>query len=689
MALVVTLLVIFAIESGPAGSIPSFYAYLMPLGILTLVLLVCCTYGALYLEYHHRWMFFGYWSAREQLTVLQNQLCVRQTIGMTSFDSLLHCLTDCGNILSNIDVSQMPEGTGQSMLSLYRLQQECMTLVTSRQDLYTVSPRKIGVPEAVSRLYGIAEDLSDEDSYSSTDNPCNEGESLETLCGSGDRKSHKRSLTTSDRRFTHHRNSVQSDEAASDSVSVHEPTSTRAIRRSNRKSRSGPRPLYLDRGVPVLDIELPRVHFEPPPSSSAELDALLYAISPVTPTDDNPKKEDRAGEEPWTLPAAGAEGGEVHLLSQVGRVWQLDLIKIDDSTNHMGLVRVGLEILKRHCEKEGILKVEVSVMERFLLALQRQYRTANVYHNHVHASMVGHLVICLSRMLGLGLAHLKAQGTMGQTLISSGSRSRARTNVAAVDEVVLCVAALGHDVGHPGRSNAFFVHRGEPLALLYNDMAVLENYHSYLTFLTLTGNGCNIFAKIPGQVYRHIRKRIIELILATDISTHFALMSTVRARRTSPDFDILENEEDKWMVARLCIKIADVGHAAVDWPDHWQWSMRVCEEFYVQADEELARGMVVSPLCDRSKRADLPKCQGGFITFVVLPLLEEIEFVCSRSELLSGHARGQEDGEQDESVRDPVVSRVNVIALEVSQRARQNSEQWKVLELANVSAIIG
>lgn len=37
----------------------------------------------------------------------------------------------------------------------------------------------------------------------------------------------------------------------------------------------------------------------------------------------------------------------------------------------------------------------------------------------------------------------------------------------------LAVAALGHDADHPGVTNAFLIATNEPLAVLYNDTAVL------------------------------------------------------------------------------------------------------------------------------------------------------------------------------------------------------------------------
>lgn len=44
------------------------------------------------------------------------------------------------------------------------------------------------------------------------------------------------------------------------------------------------------------------------------------------------------------------------------------------------------------------------------------------------------------------------------------------------------LAALCHDVDHPGLNNDFFVAIHHPAALLYNDNAVLENHHCAFTF---------------------------------------------------------------------------------------------------------------------------------------------------------------------------------------------------------------
>lgn len=55
-----------------------------------------------------------------------------------------------------------------------------------------------------------------------------------------------------------------------------------------------------------------------------------------------------------------------------------------------------------------------------------------------------------------------------------------------LDEATSLLAACAHDVDHPGKSSAFLSNCDNPLAILYNDVTVLENHHAALTFkLTL------------------------------------------------------------------------------------------------------------------------------------------------------------------------------------------------------------
>ena len=51
------------------------------------------------------------------------------------------------------------------------------------------------------------------------------------------------------------------------------------------------------------------------------------------------------------------------------------------------------------------------------------------------------------------------------------------------------VAAIIHDVDHPGRNNQFLVSTEDSLAILYNDESVLENHHLAVAFELMKASG--------------------------------------------------------------------------------------------------------------------------------------------------------------------------------------------------------
>ena len=95
------------------------------------------------------------------------------------------------------------------------------------------------------------------------------------------------------------------------------------------------------------------------------------------------------------------------------------------------------------------------------------------------------------------------------------------------------VAAIIHDVDHPGLTNAFLVRTGDPLATTYNDQSVLENHHlSHFFNLIQQKKEANIFDTTQGQSsyfteesYREVRRIIISCVMHTDMAMHFSLVS--------------------------------------------------------------------------------------------------------------------------------------------------------------------
>lgn len=90
------------------------------------------------------------------------------------------------------------------------------------------------------------------------------------------------------------------------------------------------------------------------------------------------------------------------------------------------------------------------------------------------------------------------------------------------------IAALAHDVDHPGLSNGFLVNSVDEMALLYNDQSVLENHHVAQTFLLLRDEDLNILKNFNWADYRKIREIIIKMVLATDMANHNTNLNVLR-----------------------------------------------------------------------------------------------------------------------------------------------------------------
>lgn len=83
------------------------------------------------------------------------------------------------------------------------------------------------------------------------------------------------------------------------------------------------------------------------------------------------------------------------------------------------------------------------------------------------------------------------------------------------------LAAAVHDFEHPGLNNLFHVNAEWELAIRYNDKAVLENHHVAAAFKIATEGECDPFAELDRDEKKEIRSQMIDMVLATDMTTHF------------------------------------------------------------------------------------------------------------------------------------------------------------------------
>ena len=65
------------------------------------------------------------------------------------------------------------------------------------------------------------------------------------------------------------------------------------------------------------------------------------------------------------------------------------------------------------------------------------------------------------------------------------------------------------------------------MAITYNNISVLENFHASTLFKTKRKTESNIFEKITTIDYKIIRKRMISEILAIDMTNHVKVVSLI------------------------------------------------------------------------------------------------------------------------------------------------------------------
>jgi len=208
------------------------------------------------------------------------------------------------------------------------------------------------------------------------------------------------------------------------------------------------------------------------------------------------------------------------------------------------------------------------------------------------------------------------------------------------DEVAALIAAVIHDVDHPARTSSFLVNSKDKLALLYNDIAVLENHHAALGFmLTRQSDDANILKNLDRNEYESMRHNVIDMVLATEMAKHFEHLqrfihickanlknadedNSVKSGATYMSDYVMNSPENRRQILRMVIKCADVSNPARDLPTMKVWANRIAEEYFQQTDEERRRQLpVVMPNFDRAT-CSIPHSQLKFMEVFLMNMFE-------------------------------------------------------------------
>ncbi|KAM7342957.1 phosphodiesterase 8 isoform 2-T2 [Cochliomyia hominivorax] len=295
--------------------------------------------------------------------------------------------------------------------------------------------------------------------------------------------------------------------------------------------------------------------------------------------------------------------------------WEFNIFKLEEVTEKHPLLYLGMEIFRRF-DVFSTLGVDETVCKNWLALMESHYHADNSYHNSTHAADV-------LQATGVFISQLAAKDLVMDRL----------------EEATALIAAVAHDVDHPGRSSAFLCNSNSPLAILYNDLTVLESHHASTTFrLALADDNVNIFKNLDKDTYKLARSTIIDMILATEMTRHFehlAKFVSVFGAEVEPRDIVQTEEESSILMRRMLIKVADVSNPARPMICCIEWARRIAEEYFTQTDEEKAKELpIVMPMFDRAT-CSIPKSQIGFIEYIIQDMMHAWDSFIDMPELIT------------------------------------------------------
>jgi hypothetical protein len=187
----------------------------------------------------------------------------------------------------------------------------------------------------------------------------------------------------------------------------------------------------------------------------------------------------------------------------------------------------------------------------------------------------------------------------------------------------LVVSALIHDIDHPGLNNDYAIKSSSDLAVLYNNVSVLEMHHISLGLsLMRSGDEYNILKAWDAKDCDDFRNLVIQCILSTDMKSHDAMVKemievaaysrTIGTARLS--------------LCRFILHAADISNSVRPYNISYKLSLRLAEEFRMQSKIEAERGLEVTPYMLLPDEIAIAKNEIGFLKNVAYPYWTAMTF---------------------------------------------------------------
>ena len=261
-----------------------------------------------------------------------------------------------------------------------------------------------------------------------------------------------------------------------------------------------------------------------------------------------------------------------HILTHINTNWDFNAFSFDRLTEGQNLATLCTYLFQdlglcRHFRLDSLL------VWKFFSSVEQHYHRTNPYHNGVHAADVTQAMACFIQ------------------------ESIFRQHLRPLEKMAALIAAVAHDVDHPGLNEKFLVTTSSHLAGLYNNSSVLENHH-WRTCVALMREA-GLAACLASQDLTELQGLIQAMILATDISRQADFLQRLGQFLEAGNMDMSRDLHRHFML-QIALKCADISNPCRTWNISRLWSYRACEEFYRQGDRERELNFPVTPLFDRN-----------------------------------------------------------------------------------------
>lgn len=255
------------------------------------------------------------------------------------------------------------------------------------------------------------------------------------------------------------------------------------------------------------------------------------------------------------------------------------------------------EYLLIHSSNLKELNINRHKLQTFIDVTFKEYYDI-MFHNYHHALTTLNYTILLVKLIEKDINYPRKCEKM--SLISS---------------FTLYLAALVHDVQHPGNTNVYEVNLRSLRATKYDNVSVLENHHIEIALGLLALPECDITDGMTDDNIDYFQRHLRSNILATDLTRHSDLVTQLKGY-TSAVSDVLPVT----LLAQIILHTADISNCTRKFTISLAWVNLLREEFKNQYAKEIMHNLPLSSHMKECSPIDKYKSEIGYINFIVLPL---------------------------------------------------------------------